>query len=350
MTGRLVTFAGVLLALSFIALSAAINWRYGHSVGRDAADQFIFAAISLAGDIAKAITPFFFWYALAGRRVLPAIAAALFWISCTAYSLSSAAGFAELNRAEQTGRLVTGKETYEALQGEIARKEGQLKALGSFDPPGVIAQRLEALRQNPRWASSRQCTDATASASRSFCAAYHTQASEREKAIEGEKLEAEIADLRAKLPALAGAARIAHGDPRAGFLVRLTGWDILKVQTGFALLFIAVLEIGSGLGLFIALSHGGQARPGEAPSPAPAPAPFGDVAKFARARLAAAEGEGVSFDDLHAAYTAWCAEHGHKPLARPDFDRRFLILCEAVGFACEEQGGERVCRDLKLVP
>jgi hypothetical protein len=104
-----------------------------------------------------------------------------------------------------------------------------------------------------------------------------------------------------------------------------------------------VLEIGSGLGLFIALSHGGQAR---VPVAAPASMPHGDVAKFARARLAAAEGEGVSFDDLHAAYTAWCAEQGHRPLARTDFDRRFLTLCAAVGFACAEQGGGRVCRDL----
>lgn len=47
-----ITVIGVLIALAFIALSAAINWRYGSTLGRDPADQWIYAGVSLAADLA----------------------------------------------------------------------------------------------------------------------------------------------------------------------------------------------------------------------------------------------------------------------------------------------------------
>jgi hypothetical protein len=190
---RLVSISGIVLALAFMVLSAAINWRYGHSIGRDAGDQLIYAAISLAADIAKAITPFFFWYALKNRHFIPAAASALFWIACTGYSLSSAAGFAELNRAEQTGGFATRKADHAALQVELARKEAQLKALGDYEPPAVTAQRLEVLRQNPRWPSFEAMRGSNRARIRTFCAEYHTFEAARQKGIEAAKLATEIA-------------------------------------------------------------------------------------------------------------------------------------------------------------
>lgn len=409
---NVITVIGVVIALAFMALSAAINWRYGHSLGRDPADQTIFAAISLVADLAKALTPFFFWYALTNRNYLPALAAAALWIACTGYSLSSAAGFAELNRATQVGVLSNKKDTYRDLQADLSRKQQQLTALGTYEPPTVVQARVDALKQNPRWISSNACTDTTTKLSRELCTDIARLEGERQKGLTGSRLESEIGDLRLRIETLAPASRIEGGDPRAGFLTRLFGWDILNVQTGFSLLFIAVLELGSGLGLFIALSHGELARaiktghlpapeeeatppralPGPSEQAAPAtasvrqpairqasrkeaakpaqakpppaaaplaassqhaapaitPAPSGDVAKFAVARLAAEEGASISFGDLYAAYGVWCAAQTVPALPRPEFDTRFMVLADQVDFHHEERGGQRICTDLRL--
>ncbi len=131
------------------------------------------------------------------------------------------------------------------------------------------------------------------------------------------------------------------------------------MQTGFVLLFIAVLEIGSGLGLFIALSHGGKDRPqqakpaGAAPAQTAAPTAIaaggsGDVAKFARAMLAGAEGQELSFDELYAAYRVWCARQSLSPLERGVFDQRFSALCREVGFKPHRRGRVKVITDLQI--
>jgi hypothetical protein len=74
----------------------------------------------------------------------------------------------------------------------------------------------------------------------------------------------------------------------------------------------------------------------------------GDVAKFARARLAAEEGASVSFRDLYGAYAAWCTEQTLPALVEPEFNTRFIELAEKVDFHHEDRGGQLVCTDLRL--
>lgn len=283
--------------------------------------------------------------------------------------------------------MLTNKKTnFEDLQADLARKQAQLTALGTYDPPSVIAGRIDAQKQNPRWTWSRQCTDTTTPSSRQLCTEIATLESERQKGLQAAGLETAIDARGQRVGELAPASRIEGGDPRAGFLSRIFGWDILKVQTGFALLFIAVLELGSGLGLFIALSHGELAHaiktghlpppeeeppppkalpnpagervsvPAKAPvkpvaagpppartpaapaKPASAPVasatPAGDVGKFAVACLAAEEGASVSFDDLFAAYQKWCGQQA--------------ALASKVDFRHVRRNGRRYCTDLRL--
>lgn len=355
----LLTAAGIMLALAFMALSAIINWRYGASIGRDGTDQLIYAAVSLTADLAKAVTPFFFWYAALNRHVIPAAAAALLWGACTAYSLASAAGFAEVSRAAQGGTVAVAKTEHDALNASLARKKEQIKALGPVSPEGIIRQRLETLRQDARWNRTKNCTAATVRDSRAFCAEYSEVSENLERARAAAALERETDDLRRRVAAIAGTAQLEDADPRAGFVAKLTGWNAAAVQTGFVLLFIAVLEIGSGLGLFIALSHGGADRPQQVSTAAAVQAPSvtpsviaaggpGDVAKFARAMLAGAEGQELSFDELYAAYTVWCARQSLTPLERAAFDQRFTALCREVGFQPQRRGRMKVIRDLQI--
>ena len=43
----IVSLIGVILAFGFLAASAAMNWRYGVSLGRTEFDQWIFGGVSV---------------------------------------------------------------------------------------------------------------------------------------------------------------------------------------------------------------------------------------------------------------------------------------------------------------
>ena len=155
MMPALVSAAGIALSLGFICLSAAINWRYGLSLARDPIDQMIYSATSVLCDLAKATTPFFFWWALRIRRLLPMILTVVMWGACTAYSITSAAGFVELTTAMQTGAITAKQDLHAELEVMIKRKRDQLAALDQSAPSVVVTTRLDGMKRDGRFVSSK---------------------------------------------------------------------------------------------------------------------------------------------------------------------------------------------------
>ena len=98
--------SGVLAAGVLLAVSAAMNWRFGLSLGRTELDGQIYGAASAAADCLKALVPFFFFAAVKNRMWSQAAASSLVWVVVTAYSLTSALGHAALNRADMSGQRV----------------------------------------------------------------------------------------------------------------------------------------------------------------------------------------------------------------------------------------------------
>ena len=375
---------GVLLALGFMAVTAVINWRYGELLGRELMDQRIYAATSMLGDISKAVVPFFIWWAVKNKRGGVAVAGAMVWLLASGYSLTSLLGFAEFNRASTSGTISAKSTDYRDLRTELERKQKERAAFGTFEPASVVESKLAALQQDKRWLSSQQCKDATTATSREFCASYNTMSAGKSKALEAVRLDGEIDALRQKVGALAGSARIEEGDAQASALGRLSGWQLLNVQTGLSVWFVVMLELGSSLGLFIALNHGELQRavresaekkagkvntlrppPPDVVRPVPSvtdkvgpsralPAPVvvrptGDVAKFARARIEVVAGASVGLDQLHADYCVWCETSSSTALSRSEFEARFGELAKLVEFVLEKRGKRIVCRDVKLV-
>lgn len=375
---------GVLVAVGFMIVSVVINWRYGASLGREAADQLIFSAASLLADIAKATTPFFFFLWIGDKRWAPASAAAAFWLACTAYALTSVTGFLETNRAMQSGARATRVDSHAGLTDELKRKQSQREAMGHVAPSKVAAARVESLKQDRRWQSSKNCSEVTGNSARQFCQKMLVFDEERVTAIEAERLDGEMRSLREEIGTLAGLARLADGDPRVAYMSRVTGWPAASIETLLSLLFLAVLELGSGLGLFIALGHGVRVGKGSAgtgsqsvadgrDTPEPV-APgrdtsqpvtnasdcataaavttvntFGDVAQFARACLAAEPGGAVTIDALFSNYGAWCRREQMQPLSRSDFEDDFAVLADLVGFKFRTGGRAKASLDLVLV-
>ena len=373
---------GIVIAAGFMTLSVVINWRYGTRLGRDSVDQVIFSAASLFADFAKATTPFLFFYAVAHKRWMPAAVAVIFWFACTCYSLASVGGFMEANRATVSGTLSSKRESETVLRTNISRKERDRTELGATMSPAVVDARLDQMKLDRRWALSKSCGEIHGGGERKFCQELSALDLARIQGLEGDRLDRELRDLRQQLAALGAAGTLTHGDPRVGFVMRHLQWQSETVEAVLSLLFLAVLEIGSGLGLFMAIGHGAppmRATPGHVegrravarlvePSQDVTQLPskretvdgdtkegsgvapgVGDVAKFARARLIRATQKSVSVDQLHLDYCRWCQMQQLPPFEHDAFARQLAALARIVGFKTVIRAGKTAYLELALV-
>jgi hypothetical protein len=389
-----VRWVGVLIAVGFMALSLLINWRYGVRLGRDGIDQWIFSSASLLADVAKAATPFFMALAFARRQWPAGMVALAFWLICTCYSLLCVAGFMESNHAVVSGSLASQQETEGHLRLDLRRKQSEREALGSQSASTVVAAKIQQARPDRRWTGSSHCAAPRDAADRKFCAGLAALEIERVQASEAERLEREAVSLRQQIAALAGVTTLSHGDPRVDFLSRFVSWQKASIEAFLALLLLALLEIGSGLGLYMAVGHGtlrstgainggaskaatindmpitttddthrieqtrlvatrrvvtrvdgtdrtdsdtGPGGEGETTS-----TDVGDVAKYARACLQPSPCNTVTIAAMFAAYRAWCRQTQAVPLESQDFAVAMIELAAAVDVRTVARGADHI--------
>lgn len=251
---------GVMVSIGFIIAGAVMNWRYGLGLGRTVEDQQLNAGVHLLIDLCKVMMPFFGWWAFAQRRMIVAAGAALVTVAAILYSAIGIAGFVDMSRAVTSGSMIATKDNVGDWRTDLERSQRRLKDLGSYQPASVIEQRLRQIRQDGRWQTSKQCTEATAKTSREFCADVSGLEAEKAKALEAGKLEARVQDLREKINTNAGMAAIERGDPRADIVARTTGWELLRVQTWLSLLLVGIVEFMATFGIFLSLNHGEVGR------------------------------------------------------------------------------------------
>ena len=91
---------GVLAAGVLLAVSAALNWSFGYSLGATEFDGMILGAASVAADCFKALMPFFFFAAYRNRMWSQMAAAAVLWVVVAGYSTTSAIGQVAKDRAD----------------------------------------------------------------------------------------------------------------------------------------------------------------------------------------------------------------------------------------------------------
>ncbi len=252
----LLSVAGVSFALILVVASAFMNFQYVSSWGTSDLNSQIFGAVSVALDGVKALLPFFLLWAFQNKKYLHVVIGSLLFPLLIAFSLLSALGFVAGNRSQ----IVTGKqditialnETRSALKRQHTKLEQQPTARGA----DVVKQALNALRQNKRFSSSKQCNDATAKKSRIFCARYFHTKTELAAAKTRVIIETKITKLEAKKSDLLAKGATRKADPQAGFLSKMTGLKIEDTQTAVNVFLAILLEAVAAFGLFLATSHG----------------------------------------------------------------------------------------------
>jgi hypothetical protein len=355
---------GVLAAGVLLAVSAAMNWRFGYSLGMTEVDKQIYGAASAAADCFKALVPFFFFAAIRNKMWSQAAASAVVWIVVTSYSLTSALGHAALNRLDTSGQRAVDAASYSSLRADLKRMTDQASWIPSHRPAPVVQADVDAQKLQRQWAWSKGCSEVTGPQARDFCQKYQGLLAEKASAEQAKTLNGEIAEINAKLAKAKGANAMTEADPQAAVLTKLAALvfpsiTVEDMQTVLTIFVAVLLEIGSGFGMYVAFSSWRlydrdapsvpvtAAQPETVASASPAVAaaapprarlggandnklaprqlvaPETDVERFHKERIDTAEGNSLTATELYEDYCAWCEEQQKEPLALPTFGREF---------------------------
>ena len=250
---------GVLAAGVLLLVSAAMNWRFGYQLGTTEFDGFIYGSASAAADCLKALVPFFIFAAVRNKMWMQAFASFVVWGVVIVYSLTSALGHAALNRQDTAGTRASEVQTYKDLRADLGRAKSQLSWVPQHRPAETVQSEINGLQLKRQWKWTKGCTTAKGRSNRRFCDGYTGLKSELASANEAAKLEIRIAAIQAKLEGRNGVTH-SSADPQAAVLAQLTGIfvpgvKVEHVQTALVIFIALLLEVGSGLGMYIAFSQ-----------------------------------------------------------------------------------------------
>ena len=339
----LVSSVGVLAALILLSVSAAMNWQFGYSLGKTEFDSHILGAASIAADGMKALMPFFIFSAWRQRNYPQAMGAAALWAVCILYAMTSALGFAALNRSDTSGQRAMQHEKYEDLRAEMTRINQQQGWLEKHRPTGTVQADIEGAKQNTRWTTSAGCTNATVDKSREFCENFHKLGAELAIAKQADALARQYDEIRAKLAGVTSGQVAKVADPQAQILSSIFGLDISRIDVAMTLLITALVELGSSLGLYVSTSIWRIGEIARRPTPepvkvveiirpnapmpvampaAPEPvqlaAPKTDIQQYFDDRIKQDDGSSVTALALYDNYCEWCETHRARPRGPAD--------------------------------
>lgn len=362
---------GVLAAGVLLAVSAAMNYRFGYSLGKTELDGMIYGAASAAADCMKALVPFFFFAALKNRIWSQAAASALVWVVVTAYAMTSALGHAALNRSDSSGQRAVGAQAYKELQTELKRANDQLAWIPQHRPAATVQADLDGMKNRREWNWTNSCTLTNGKSQREFCQQLHSFNAELASAQQADRLSAKVEDLNRKVEANT-AGKATEADPQAVVLLTLfkkvmPQATMEDIQTAMSIFVALLLEVGSGFGMYVAFSQWRlyDRKAPEAPAvstsalvavseptvvaqPTVAPmlttaakprvtsandnsnkvapkmvAPETDVQRYYKERVDGQDGSSVTFTELYEDYCRWCEDLQKEPMSQPMFGREF---------------------------
>jgi len=339
---------GVLAATILLVVSAAMNWRFGFSLGKTEFDAHIYGAASAASDVLKALIPFLILAAMRRRHWSQALGAMLLLVICSAYSLTSSLGFAALNRSDTVNERAISAANYQDLRAELQFLRDQMEGLPQHRPMGVVESNIAQHKQHRRWDSTIGCTNATVAPSIAYCEEFHALEAELAAAAKAAKLDQRIVRVRAELSDVRGAGPATEADPQAAILSNISGVGTDHVQLALIILVSVLVEAGSALGFYVALSHWrifddkslGVPAPVEvaavppkrtlpalvAPDEAELPYERSDVEMYFDERVEQSKESSVTALALFEDYCNWCDLKDKTPVSLPIFGRQFADL------------------------
>lgn len=368
-----------LIVISLGCVTAMANFRFGMLVGAGE-ERYVYAIGGTVLDVVKTFLPTILGTFLHGRLTpgtfFRTVAGWSIWLLGVVWSITCALGLYAITKEARVGDTKGTQATYQQLVSDQERKRGRLDELSALRSYEVVEGEIAAQKRNRLWTRTRECTDATASASRDYCAGVDRLNAEMAAARHSEDIQDELSRIKSEARAievkLAGVnmnAVFEKADPATDALVSLTGWEGETVKSRLALL-LALLFEGGGLLLWITTGGHGHAAP-EAPKPVkrrpepsltppepsqaegePEPArvdiPEVDslVAQWGKQALVRRKGSFTPAGDVRNDFEAWCRLNGHEPINPTAFGKQMTSL----GFERKKVGGNLRYTDIALRP
>jgi hypothetical protein len=260
---RVMRWVGVVGTLILIAVSVSMNFRFGLSLGKSEWDGLVLGMASAGADGFKVILPFAVAYAWRSSRYLATAVGVVLWALFTAYSMTSSLGHSASNRSEVAGEKRHGMAVYQDLEHAIAAKQREREQLPSFRPPATVEAELAAKTLDWRWIKSQQCRSAYNSDLRQFCGGVSKLNGELANGQRGAVLDDELDRLRAKRLATGGEGAAGSADAQVALIGQLLGVEETTIKLALTILVSLMVELGSGLGLFVIFDDQVRRRAGQ---------------------------------------------------------------------------------------
>lgn len=237
--------------LFLMAASMTANVRFGLAIaGREDWNLYVLGAATAASDIFKAAAPIAGLWFLSKRWWWPAAAAAVVMGVTTAYSTVAAIGFGAVTRASYSDTRVMSSVLTAGNVADLTQLRREQSWLPQHRPVGTLENEIERLKKAREWDWTEGCTKIEKT-TRKFCDEFAKLGPELEAAKRGQVIEGKIAAIDGKVR---GESFVQDADPQAKVFANLTGASMASISTAMTILLAALLEIGSGFGLTLALA------------------------------------------------------------------------------------------------
>ncbi len=253
----------LVLALSGISITCCFVFGQHLAPGNEG---MLYGVLGAVADAFKALLPLLIVAALAARHRIRAVAGIAMFAVISLYSFSSELGLYALSRDAVSSNAGADKEAWNSLKVERERVQKRLTSLGeAIRLPAAVIADIAGQKQGNAWTSSKGCTDATAATSRTFCANVERLKGELAVAEEASQLRVQDTNLGAKLAGVNLASAMRSADAQSESLARFTGLAPATIRDALALIVAVLIELCSGLGLYVATA------PASSPKPEPEP-------------------------------------------------------------------------------
>lgn len=213
---------GWLWVVGYLALfvSVVLAVRFAYASADTMVDALIRAAAAGTAAVVGCQGPAWICRSLRLREWGTALLALLGFSICLTVTLAGGIGTIAAGSDKLLASRANASNLYADMRKELEILRDRRGKLPAHRPVGTIQSDLTAARVDRRWMSSNSCTDATATASRTFCAEYARLQGELETAKVATDLDVKIQELTRKLET-SPSVRAVH--PQAEVIARLLG-------------------------------------------------------------------------------------------------------------------------------
>jgi hypothetical protein len=266
------------------------------------------------------------------RRWGTALLALLGFALCLTVTLAGGIGTIASGTDSLLATRAKATASYADMRKELERLRDTRGKLPEHRPVGTIQSDLAAARTDRRWTTSSSCEDATAKASREFCAGYNRLQGELETSKAAAALDVKIRELSLKLEK---SPSVRAANPQAEVLARLLGVTPEEAEAWYALLFALAVEMAAMTVLLVAETTAGQRVEVVVDMPRTASVQrsigmkimaHGRVIDWLRERAEPGE-NAETLEALHSDYEGWCVRKGLVASSAGTFAEEFDSLC-----------------------